>query len=69
MTFCATRYENEVPQAVCFEAESWSDAEKICETIGWCLEGVLVAEIPADKMSVPEAIELVDKLNSNKMDS
>ena len=65
----ARRYENKVPQAVCFEAESWTDAERLCVSKGWVLEGELVAEIPADKISVPEAIELVDKLNSNKMDS
>jgi hypothetical protein len=69
MIFCATRYEDGIPFSEHIESLSWEGARTECILKGWVLDGELIAEISADDISVPEMVVLIDKMNSNKLDS
>lgn len=48
MQFVATRLESDgVPYGFDFEAETWKDAEDLCRSSGWRLDGELISTEPA----------------------
>lgn len=69
MEFCATESIDGVPYSRRFKAESWEDAVRICNGVGWTLDGVFVCEVDADKATPQQMAEFCARRNAGENDS
>ena len=64
MEFCVTRFEPDGMYDERITAESWEDAERICDERGLRLDGEFMFEMSGDDMSDLRANEIIKALDA-----